>query len=244
MLGRTSIININPVAILLAILLIAPTQVKAEWTADLYTGMGFTQPHDAQVNLPDFGMTGTHEDLKFDNSALLGARAGYWIDSLSYLGFGLDLSHYFGPDQKAQTSTTTLCPTGDGCFTAPENIKQFNNNVTAVGFDLMLRYPKGRLQPYLTVGPAIFSATLKDTDNFIPAGQSSTSTSWGIQAGIGALFLFTQRMGAFVEYRDSNFQAKDQYNNATLSHGIPLGQTEGTATFNIQAIVGGISFRF
>ena len=240
MIGRLMIINYLA---LLAILLIAPFQAKAEWVIDAYSGMGLTQPHDAQVNLPDAGISGTHENLKFDASLLIGAHGGYWLDALPYVGFALDASHYFGPNQKAQTSMTTLCIQGDGCSTSPEHIKKFNNTVTAVGMDVMLRYP-GQLQPYFIVGPALFTATLNDTDNFIPAGQSSTSTSWGIQVGAGLTYLFTQRIGAFIEYRDNRFQAKDEYYNALVVHGITLGKTLGSATFNIQAILGGISYRF
>lgn len=243
---------ISNVAVVLFALLIIPTQVKAEWTTDVYSGIGLTQNHDAQVNLPDAGITGTHESLKFDSSLIIGARGTYWIDTFSYLGFGLDVAHYFGPNQKVQTSMTTLCVQGFSCSTSPEHIKKFDNNVTAIGFDVMLRYPllvsaqftKGQLQPYLIVGPALFTATLKDTDNFIPMEQSSTSTSWGIEMGIGLTYLFTQKIGAFIEYRDSSFRAKDEYHNATVVHDITLGKTLGSATFNIQAILGGISFRF
>ncbi len=51
-------------------------------------------------------------------------------------------------------------------------------------------------------------------------------------------------MGAFIEYRDSNFKVKDHYNNAKVEHGITLGKTLGSAIFNIQAIVAGVNVRF
>jgi opacity protein-like surface antigen len=250
MAGRTSITH--NMAIAFVVLLITSTQVNAEWIMDLYTGVGFTQPHDAQVNLPDAGITGTHQSLSFDAAPVLGGRIGYWLESLPYVGFALDTSYYFGPDQREQDSLTDLCITGIGCSTAPEHIKKFDNNMTAIALDVMLRYPllvsaqftKGRLQPYLAVGPALFVASLKDTGNFIPEGQSSTSTSVGLQIGAGLTFLFTNRIGAFVEYRDNNFQAKDHYYNATVAHGITLGNTLGTATFNIQTILGGVRFHF
>ncbi|MCX7116450.1 MAG: outer membrane beta-barrel protein [Legionellales bacterium] len=145
-----------------------------------------------------------------------------------------------------------LCVAGVGCSTSPETLKKFNNNVTTVGLDVMLRYPlfvsaqftKGRLQPYLSAGPAIFVTTLKDTDNFIPAGQSSTYTSLGVKAGAGLMLFLTNSIGAFIEYRDSNFQVKNKYYNATVVHDLTLGKTLGNATFNTQAIIGGISFSF
>jgi len=234
------------------LLLSAPTQVRAELIAELYGGNGFTQKHNAHVNLPDAGITATHEALQFDSAATIGGRVIYWIDTFSYLGFGLDASHFFGPDQKNQISLTNLCVAGVGCSMSPETLKKFNNNVTTVGLDVMLRYPlfvsaqftKGRLQPYLSVGPAMFITTLKDTDNFIPARQSSTYTSLGVKAGAGLMLFLTKSIGAFIEYRDSNFQAKNKYYNARVVHDLTLGKTLGNATFNTQAIIGGISFSF
>ncbi len=246
---QTSIVKIS--AILILLLVISP-QVKAELTAQLYGGTGFTQKHNASVNLPDANISGTHEALAFDSAAIVGGRGAYWIDALHYLGFGVDASHFFGPNQKDQISLTNLCVGSNPCSISPEHIKKFNNNITSIGFDVMLRYPlltstqftKGRVQPYLTVGPALFISTLKDTDNFIPPGQSSTYTSLGVKAGGGLILFLTQRIGAFVEYRDSAFQVKDTYTNNTVVRGITLGKTLGKANFNIQSIVGGVAFRF
>ena len=241
----------NTIAIL-GFLLITTTEVKAELMTELYGGDGFTQKHNASVNLPDAGISGTHKSLKFDSAATIGGRAIYWINKLPYLGVGLDASHFFGPDQKKQISVTQLCIEGFGCSTSPETIKKFNNNVTVIGLDIMLRYPlfvsdqftKGRLQPYLSAGPAAFFTTLKDTDNFIPAGQTSTYTSLGIKAGAGFMLFFTKSIGAFIEYRGTNFKVEDQYNNAKIVNDITLGRTIGNATFNMRAIVGGVSLSF
>jgi opacity protein-like surface antigen len=244
--------TITNIIAMLGLLLITSTQVKAELITEVYGGEGFTQKHNAHVNLPDAGITGTHKALKFDSAATVGGRAIYWINTLPYLGLGLDASHFFGPDQEKQTSLTQLCIAGFGCSTSPEKIKKFNNNVTVIGLDIMLRYPlfvsdqftKGRLQPYLSVGPAAFITTLKDTDNFIPAGQSSTYTSLGVKAGAGLMLFFTKSIGGFIEYRNTNFQVKDQYNNATIVNNITLGKTLGNATFNIQTLLGGVSLCF
>ena len=234
------------------LLSIISTQIKAEFVADLYGGEAFTQKHNAEVNLPDAGIQGTHEALKFDSASTLGVRAAYWVETFSYLGLGLDASHLFGPDQRGQVALTTLCVTGFGCSTAPETIKKFNNNLTVIGLDVMLRYPllvseqftKGKLQPYVSLGPALFIATLKDSNNFIPAGQSSTYTSLGMKVGAGLKLFLTKQIGTFIEYRDTNFQTQDKYNNASIVHGITLGKTLGKATFNIQSLLGGVSLRF
>lgn len=240
------------VLLFLVALCITSTKAQAEWVGELYSGVGYTQNHNAHVNLPDAGITAVHESLKFDSATLLGGRGGYWIDQFPYLGFGIDISHYFGADQKQQVSITNLCVEGIGCSSSPEALKKINSQITAVGFDIMLRYPlivtaqftKGQLQPYLTVGPAAFITTLKDTDNFNPPGQSSSYTSLGIKSAAGLMLFFTKNIGVFIEYRDTKFKVKDQYNNATVVNGLTLGKTLGSATFNIQGVIGGITYDF
>ena len=228
------------------------TNAQAEFIAEIYGGEGWTGQHNAQVSLPNAGITGTHYELQFDSAAIVGGRASYWFNRFKYLGFGLDVSHYFGPDQKEQTALTQLCVTGFGCSVSPEMIKKFSNNVTVVGFDAMFRCPlfisdqfeQGKLQPYIDVGPAVFMTTLNDTGNFIPTGQSSTYSSVGIRAGAGLKLFFTSNIGAFVEYKEMNFQVDDTFYNGAVVHGLTLGKTLGSATFNIQSIVAGGSWRF
>jgi hypothetical protein len=60
---QTSIIA-NITAALIVLLIISP-QARAEFVAGLYGGNSFTQKHNASVNLPDAGITGTHQALAF-----------------------------------------------------------------------------------------------------------------------------------------------------------------------------------
>lgn len=238
--------------IILILLLQLAVDARAEFITQLYGGEGFTKHHNATVTLPEAGITGTHYALKFDSAAIAGGRVSYWFNAFEYLGVGLDASHYFGPNQRKQIALTQLCVTGFGCSVSPEAIKKFDNNVTIIGLDAMFKYPllnseqfsKGRLQPYVYVGPAVFITTLDDTGNFIPQGQSSRYTSVGVETGAGLMLFFTQNIGAFVEYRDMNFQVKDNFYNSAIVHGMTLGTTLGNATFNIQSIVAGGNWRF
>lgn len=233
-------------------LMLSSFQLKADIALQLYGGRGFTGKHNADVNLPEAGIHATHERLSFDSATTVGGRITYWTKFFPYFGIGIDGAHFFGPDQRQQASTTRLCVAGFGCSTSPELLKPFHNSVTMFGVDGMLRFPlfsseqfnQGQLQPYLTVGPAMFQTTLTDTENFIPSGQSSLYTSLGVKAGAGFLLFITKHMGLFMEYRDTHFQVKDKYYNATVAHGITLGKTLGSATFNIQSVVGGVSFYF
>ncbi len=69
--------TITNIIAILGLLLITSTQVNAELITELYAGEGFTQKHNANVNLPDAEITGTHNALKFDSAATVGGRAIY-----------------------------------------------------------------------------------------------------------------------------------------------------------------------
>lgn len=240
---------INVISLLM---LLITTDVRAEFMAEFYGGEGFTGTHNAQVNLPNAEITGTHYALKFDSADTFGGRASYWFNDFQYLGLGVDISHVFGPDQKEQVSLTKLCVAGFGCSVSPETIKKLSNTVTAIGFDAMLRYPlfasetfhKGRLQPYVDIGPTIFITTIKDTGNFTPKDQSCKFKSTGLTTGAGVRLFLTQSIGVFIEYRHMNFSVDDTFYNGAVVHGITLGETLGSAKYTIQTIVAGGSWRF
>lgn len=235
--------------LILYTLSIVSTEVRAdEWLTQFYIGDAFTQKHDAQVNLPDAGISATHKALAFDSAIMIGLRETYWFSFCHYLGLGFDVTHFFGPNQKEQDSLTTLCINGDGCSTPVEHIQKFNNNVTTLGLDFAFRYSlrvrQQQLQPYVAVGPALFTAQLQDTTNFIPAEQSSASTSIGIKAYGGLLLSLSKHFGAFLEYQYNSFQAKTDYYNARVAQGITLGTTLGQETFTMHSVVGGVSLSY
>src|SRR2546430_2544285 len=82
-------------------------------------------------------------------------------------------------------------------------------SVWTIGFDAMLRlpllksprFPKGQLQPYITVGPAIFVAHAEDSRNFEPSNQDDTDASVGVKVGAGVAWQFTKNIAMFGEYR-------------------------------------------
>jgi|GEM_PF-863308 len=240
-------------AVCVALLAALAHTARADWSCDLYGGAGFTHPHDAQVDLPDIGISGFHRALAFDTAALIGGRIAYWRNPASVFGLAFDVSHFFGPDQPEQWSDTELFLDGTPVSDGPELIRRFEISVTSLAFDvLFLRlpiavskdYPGGRLQPYVSAGPAIFIASMTDTGNFLPAGQTSTSTSIGAQVGAGANWLLTPSTGIFVEYRYSVFQLDDRFSNGKVVNGLPIGRTDGSATFGIDSVVAGLTFRF
>jgi opacity protein-like surface antigen len=210
---------------------------EAEWFADLYLGGAFTQTGDIDVGLSGVGVspvTISLKDVAFDNSVEVGGRAGYWFETLSFLGLGLDVFH-FRPDVSSQTVRATL-------LGMPGTVTLDDIDIRLIGItlDLMLRwpflksgdFPKGRLQPYTSLGPAIFITKTK------PAGlESDTDTSLGLKVGAGAIFLITTNIGIFGEYRFTHVSPEFKFTTAgTVS--------KPEFDINTHHLIVGASFRF
>jgi opacity protein-like surface antigen len=211
--------------------------VSAEWYADLYGGGAFTTKHNTESALP--GFTVTAHDVKFDTAGTVGGRAGIWFDRLPWLGVGLDVFHFRPTIGGGQTVEITA-PGLSGTAT----IQTINMSVFGLGFDVLrLRlpllqgeeYPAGRLQPYLTAGPAVFWTQAKDTTNLpLQANQSNTDMSVGVKVGAGTSYQLTPLIGLFGEYRFTHFEAQHQF----------AGPVQLSETFNTHHLIGGLSFRF
>ncbi|MEO8341735.1 MAG: outer membrane beta-barrel protein [Nitrospirota bacterium] len=220
-----------------AILSQSPNVAWAEWYADLYGGGAITMRHNVGNALP--GFSATAHDVKFDTSATVGGRTGVWFDRLPWLGVGIDVFHF----QPTVGGGQTVEVTGQGLNTLA-TLQTINFSVIGVGLDVVrLRlplfqsenFPHGRLQPYVTGGPAFFRTRLKDTTNLgPPANQSTTDTSLGLKVGAGVSYQFTELIGLFGEYRFTHFQAQ---------HALE-GPVVLTETFNTHHMIGGLSFRF
>ena len=79
-----------------------------------------------------------------------------------------------------------------------------------IGFDVLrLRAPllrddefvHGRLQPYISAGPALFISWAGQNRNVQPFGQHATDVNMGVKAEGGVSFLVTETVDLFTEYR-------------------------------------------
>lgn len=225
----------------LAVLAINPLSTSAEWFADLYVGAAFTQSENMKLTFLDtiFKV----EELEFDSSASFGGRLGHWFEAVPYLGVALDVSH-FRPDISAQS--VTVCRP-DSCFTDPNF--HFDLAVTTISFDAMVRwpllrssaFPNGQLQPYLTIGPAIFVASGKDlVTTGGPVTRSETNASVGPKLGAGLAWQFHRTIALFGEYRFTHFSPEFSLRDVFI-----LGSTDKVETeVNTHHLVLGISIRF
>src|SRR5438445_10782153 len=91
---RSPLRSKQPLVVFLALLWLgtSPLHASAEWYADLYGGATHTPRSDVTliIRLPSVPFDHVFHDVKWDDSASVGGRAGYWFETLTLLGVVLD----------------------------------------------------------------------------------------------------------------------------------------------------------
>ena len=199
----------------LSFLALAPRSASAEWFLDAYGGVSMTA--DADVTIRS-GRT-FDDEVKFDTEATGGARLGYWLGGLRWLGVAADVS-YFAPAGEGSTVETRL---------------EVVPITPLVMFRLPLlespEFPNGRLQPYLGVGPGFFLTRVKVDVPGLGEQRSDWQFEVGADARAGVTFMITPGFGTFVEGRYTAFST----------------DAAGRSTeFDIETlhVLGGITFRW
>jgi hypothetical protein len=202
--------------VVLACVTAPPPPAAAEWFTDIYLGAATTMDEDVTVRISGVSVKKKGE---FDAAFTLGVRGGYWFEAVPWLGLAVDAS-FFNPD-----ADLTVFP------------------VSAL---LMLRWPlltspefsKGRLQPYLGVGPGVFVSALKsDLRPALEGTFSDTSVDLGLDVRAGLTWMFNKNTGLFAEYRFTHVSPRFSDSPADVSVRI---DTE----LNSHHLLVGVSFRF
>jgi hypothetical protein len=186
---------------------------------------------------PAFQRGGIQLSTEVDNSAIVGGKIGYWFDVFPLVGAELDI-YGFSPDISSPPQIA-----GGVRLTRSLN---FELGVTAISINFMGRYPllkspvfpRGRLQPYIGIGPGLFITSIEDlephpNDNI----GSKTLTFGGFQVIGGLKFFLLKNLSLFAEYKFSHFTADLSGASANFSLG---------ATQNIDAnhFYGGVAYHF
>jgi len=228
--------------VLLATLGLGAAPARAELAIDIFGGVSWTKSTDVAVDGIDdtnVSVKGVFSNVELDPGFTVGLRLGYWFEFAPFLGLGLD-GFYFSLPVPSQTvaSTTTVSGSIFGkpiTSTSSGQVHLPSFQLPSAGFSpqLMLRWPlltssdlpKGRLQPYVGVGPA-WAVTI-DTDK-------AALILGGLVRG-GVSFQLFSHLALFTEYRYSffpNFELRDK-------RGLHF-QTD----LDTHNVVGGISIRF
>jgi opacity protein-like surface antigen len=188
-----------------ALILTSPP-ASGEWFADFYAGAAFTERADLKLTF--LGAQFNVEEPEFDTSTSFGARLGYWFESLAYFGVALDVSR-FRADMSARS--ITVCRP-ERCLIDPS--VHLDTSMAAISIDATARwsfaktddFPKGRLQPYLTIGPTIFIARSNDVvQSGGPLTRTEPDTGVGPKLGAGLTWQALRNVALFGEYRFTHF---------------------------------------
>ena len=187
--------------------------------------VGVTLPHNlSNVQYSGGGVTLGGNDLSPQNSLMYGAKAGYYFDSLKWLGLETEV------------------------FNTTPNVKQQNYTIAGVNFgtgpgidfrvltwapvNIVVRYQAGAFEPYAGVGLGVFFS------HFSQAGSgSSDGTDVGLNTQLGLRYRVTDNLALFGEWK---------FNHANLSHSNFVG-TNGlnvSADYNAHNLVFGVGYHF
>lgn len=166
--------------------------LSSESQAELYLAgqVGVTVPQ-AFSDVKGIGpLTGfTFSDLKMHNAPVYGLKVGYFFPSLPWLGVESEAYHTT-PHVKQQLVTST----SPGGTTTTSIAHGLHTRMTTWAFNLLVRYPGERLQPYAGAGLGIFFARFA-------GGGPDLSTSTGLNVLAGSRFFLTTRLALFGEYK-------------------------------------------
>jgi opacity protein-like surface antigen len=193
-----------------------PTSSAAEPFVDGYLGLGLARLENTEVS---GGGLSVRDDDDSGGSVTLGARAGYWLPRLPWLGFAADVS-YLKPE--ADTDTFPI------------------SALLMLRWPLLVseRFPYGRLQPYVGAGPGLFISVLDISEPRASGGDyADTSYDVGVDVRAGATGLFAPRFGMFLEYRFTRYSPEWQDELV----GVPTTLKSDISTHTLSA---GVSFRF
>ena len=235
--------------ILVVSLMFLAQPVSAEFVGELYGGGAFTNKASV-TDVSSLGVTRTFQGVKFDASGTVGGRIGYWFDEVGSLGaFGVGLDVFsFRSNLNRQTVFVTVSGPG-GSASGTTTLDPFNISTIGIGFDLLRfrlhldksdEFQNGRMQPYFSVGPALFMTKISDTNTYAPANQSASNTALGVKVGAGLNFHVNKVLSLFGEYRFTHFTAEGQFQERTPPTSIETLKTDQ----NTHHLVGGIAFHF
>ncbi len=169
-------------------------------------GAGYAQPYYPPVSPLYFGVfggwvipqsmnwksnvTGASADLSLDNSGMLGMKVGYILPQARALAFEFEWNYMF------QQNIPTQVISG---VTESGNVSLNNFLVNAI-----LRYPEGKIHPYVGGGIGGSSVYIKNTEAIggrvvNDASETSTGFAWQLLAGVN--FELAPNLSADLTYR-------------------------------------------
>jgi len=224
--------------LLIGVLVVGASPVKshAEMILDFHLGAAFTFADelvfkDRDPNENQFGedTIEAKDNTSFNPSLALGARVGYYFESVPILGIAGDLSYFEAEGGHIQ-----------------------KNRIFPLTAFLLLRapllqdedYEHGRLQPYVGLGPTIFIQDV-EIERFggVSKDLSTVSVDVGATFAAGVSFQIRPGIAVFAEYRLSYFKQKVS-DREPISYGSSSADRLSEVDLFTNLVLFGVSFRF
>lgn len=154
--------------------------------------IGVTLPQSLRnVDLTQDGLGGlSSTDLSLKSSLMGGIKLGHFFSRARWLGVETEL-FYTTPHIKDQH--VTISGPG-GSLPLGQISGEYNKILTWAPMNLVFRYDKTRLQPYIAIGPGIFFASRKDA-----AEGTQSGTAIGLNSQVGVRYYITRSWTVFGE---------------------------------------------
>ncbi len=203
------------------IMILIPNYALGEWFGDIYLGIHSTE---ADENKIQFDGTTIKTLSDSDTGSLFGGRIGYWFESCPWLALAIDASVF------------------------QLDFDEIDVGVAPVSTLLMVRlplhssqaFPRGKIQPYLGVGPGFFYTGMSEFIEEAPtAGRVLDDRLFdlGLDARCGIYVLFKETTGIFLEYRFTEF-------SPNFKSSATGGEIVMEPIFSTHFLSVGVSFRF
>jgi opacity protein-like surface antigen len=204
--------GISATALLLSSLFfVVPTAYGETYIAGQF---GFAVPglggglSDGDVNSPSFASlfgpntTITHGDYELSTSLMYGGKVGHYFNFAPWFGVEAEVFHATPHIDQQDYSFTIQNPSVPGVTAHGILQGAYFRVITVAPFNLMFRYHKTRLQPYVGVGPGIFFARIKG-EGLAPDSPESTSDNarLGLNAKAGLEYYVTKHLATFAEWK-------------------------------------------
>lgn len=176
-------------ALLIPIVLSTP-QAYAETYVAGQIGVTFPQSI-SNVDITQHGFGGlTSSDLSLKSSLMGGIKLGHFFSRARWIGIETEL---FYTTPHIEDQNITISGPG-GSRPLGQASGEYNKILTWAPMNLVLRYNKTRLQPYVAVGPGIFFASRKDS-----AEGTESGTAIGLNSQVGVRYYITRSWTVFGE---------------------------------------------
>ena len=215
-----------------AVGLLCLTQPVCPSQAEMYVAgqFGVTFPNNA-TNLEgvDSAAGLKLSDLSLHKSIMYGAKVGYYFDSVKWLGVETEVFNT-NPNIKQQDVTVS----GPGGSITGTLTGQDLRILTWAPINVVVRYQAGQFEPYAGLGMGVFFARIHDGQS----GESSSSTTVGLNTQLGVRYLVTTNLAVFGEwkYNRTSFNFSDSVPTAAT------GSVKGDYSANLLAF--GVGYHF